>query len=159
MRMKKLTVVCLALLAVAMTIPLMAQSQADEIELTREMVQTERKAIVAENMQFSEAESRNFWPVYNEYVAEVRKVNDRRARLIVDYARAYENLTETQAEAFLKEAIEIDKAELKVKESFLPKFKKVLTSKRVARFYQIENKLDTIIDFGIASEIPLVHGK
>ena len=157
--MKRITVVCLTLLALAMTLPLMAQSQNDEIELTREMVQTERKAIVAANMVLSEAESRNFWPVYNDYVAEVRKVNDRRARLIVDYARTYENLTETQAEAFLKESIDIDKAELKVKESFLPKFKKVLTSKRVARFYQIENKLDTIIDFGIASEIPLVRGQ
>ncbi len=157
--MKKITVFCFALLATAMAMPLVAQSQSDEIELTREMVQTERKTIVAENMEFSEVESRSFWPVYNEYVAEVRKVNDRRARLIVDYARAYENLTDTQAEAFLKEAIDIDKAELNVKESFLPKFKEVLTSKRVARFYQIENKLDAIIDFGIASEIPLVHGK
>lgn len=157
--MKRITVVCLTLLALAMSMPLRAQSQNDEIELTREMVQTERKAIVAANMVLSEAESRNFWPVYNDYVAEVRKVNDRRARLIVNYARAYENLTETQAEAFLKESIDIDKAELKVKESFLPKFKEVLTSKRVARFYQIENKLDTIIDFGIASEIPLVRGQ
>lgn len=157
--MKRIAVICLTLLALTMTMPLMAQSQNDEIELTREMVQTERKAIVAANMVLSEAESRNFWPVYNDYVAEVRKVNDRRARLIVDYARTYENLTETQAEAFLKESIEIDKAELKVKESFLPKFRKVLTSKRVARFYQIENKLDTIIDFGIASEIPLVRGQ
>ena len=56
-------------------------------------------------------------------------------------------------------AINIDKAELQVKESFLPKFKEVLSSKMVARFYQIENKLDTIIDFGIATEIPLVRGK
>jgi hypothetical protein len=159
MKMKRITVACFALVALAMAMPLLAQSQADEIELTREMVQTERKAIVAENMQFTEAESKGFWPVYNEYVAEVRKVNDRRARLIVDYARAYENLTETQAEAFLKESINIDKAELKVKESYISKFKEVLTSKRVARFYQIENKLDTIIDFGIASEIPLVTGK
>jgi hypothetical protein len=149
----------LALLAITIGLPVLAQSQADEIELTREMVQTERKAIVAENMQFSEAESNGFWPVYNEYVAEVRKVNDRRAKLIVDFARAYENLTDTQAEAFLKESIDIDKAELKVKESFLPKFNKVLTSKKVARFYQIENKLDAIIEFGIASEIPLVVGK
>jgi hypothetical protein len=157
--MKRIKIVCLALLAFATTLPVVAQSQADEIELTREIVQTERKAIVAENMQFTEAESKSFWPVYNEYVAEVRKVNDRRAKLIVDYARAYQNLTDTQAEAFLKEAIELDKAELKVKESFLPKFNKVLTPKKVARFYQIENKLDAVVDLGITSEIPLVRSK
>jgi hypothetical protein len=108
-------------------------------------------------MQLTEGESRAFWPVYNEYVQELRKVNDRRVRLITDYATTYENLTEMQAKAFLKEAVEIEKAYAALKESWIPKFAEVLTPKMTARFFQIENKLDAIIEYELAAEIPLVR--
>jgi hypothetical protein len=147
----------LAFLVLIVSAPLFAQSQADEIELTREVIQTERKAIVAANMQLTEGESRGFWPVYNDYVQELRKVNDRRVNLITSYAAAYETLTDTQAKAFLKESMDIEKARMALRESWVPKFSEVLSAKMVARFFQIENKLDAIINFELAAEIPLVR--
>lgn len=155
--MRRFALVLAPLVLIAVSTPLIAQSETDEIEITRSVIQTERKAIVAANMQLNEAESRAFWPVYNEYVEKLRKINDRRVRLITDYANAYENLTETQAKAFLRERVSIDKARLELIEDYIGKFEDVLASKRVARFFQIENKIDAIVEYSLAEEIPLVR--
>jgi hypothetical protein len=154
--MKKMV---LMIIVLAVSAPLFAQSEADVMEMTREVVRAERKALVAANMELNEAESQRFWPVYNEYQNEVRKIGDRRLKLLQSYAYAYENLTDTQAEAFLKESMEIQKAKLELQESFVPKFREVLSPKTVARFYQIDHKLDAIIEYDLAAEIPLVMGK
>jgi small-conductance mechanosensitive channel len=156
--MKKM-VLMFVVLAISAPLVAFAQSEADVMEMTREVVRAERKALVAENMQLNEAESQRFWPVYNEYQNEVRKIGDRRLKLLQSYAYAYENLTEMQAEAFLKESMEIQKAKLELQQSFIPKFKEVLSPKMVARFYQIDHKLDAIIEYDLAAEIPLVMGK
>ncbi len=100
-----------------------------------------------------------FWPVYNEYQDEIRKIADRRLELLQSYAYAYENLTETQAEAFLQESMDIQKAKLELQQTFVPKLRKVLSPKMVARFFQIDHKLDAIIEYDLVGEIPLVRGK
>jgi hypothetical protein len=155
--MRRFALVLAPLVLIAVSTPLIAQTETDEIEITRSVIKTERKAIVAANMQLNEAESRAFWPVYNDYVNELRKINDRNVRLITDYANTYENLTETQAKAFLREHINIDKARLELIEDYIDKFEDVLASKKVARFFQIENKIDAIIEYSLAEEIPLVR--
>ena len=154
--MKKMT---MAILVLAISAPLFAQSQTDVMEMTRDVIRTERKALVAANMQLNDAESNMFWPVYNEYQDETRKIADRRLKLLQSYAYAYENLTETQAEAFLQESMDIQKAKLELRQTFVPKFRKVLSPKMVARFFQIDSKLDVIIEYDLVGEIPLVRGK
>ena len=73
--MKKMIMVILVL---AISLPLFAQSDADVMEMTREVIRAERKALVAANMQLTDTESNMFWPVYNEYQDETRKIADRR---------------------------------------------------------------------------------
>jgi N12 class adenine-specific DNA methylase len=121
------------------------------------VVQTERKAVVAKNMELSEAESEAFWPVYNEYEQAMRKVNDKRIELIRKLAAEYQTLTDEQAEALLRESFDFQNERVKVRRNFRKKFGKVLAGKRVARFYQIDSKIDAIIDFDIARTIPLVR--
>ena len=155
--MKTITLAFASILILMVCAPLFAQSQTDEIELTRDVIQAERKAIVAANMELSESESKLFWPVYNEYVAALRKINDRNVKLITSFAAAYENLTDSQATAFLNESMDIDMEYVKLKQTWVPKFGKVMSPKMVARFFQTENKLDAIIDYELAAEIPLVR--
>jgi len=131
----------------------------DAMQLTRQMIQTERQTIVAANMDMTEPESQAFWPLYRDYRGEMAKVGDRSAALITDYAKSYETMTDLQAEAMLKELQEIAKKQLSVREDYMKKFKKVLPPKKLARFYQIENKLDAIVGYELASEIPLVKTK
>jgi len=149
----------MAMLILAISAPMFAQSQTDVMEMTRDVIRTERKALVAANMQLTDAESKMFWPVYNEYQDEIRKIADRRLELLQSYAYAYENLTETQAEAFLQESMDIQKAKLELQQTFVPKLRKVLSPKMVARFFQIDRKLDAIIEYDLVGEIPLVRGK
>ena len=104
--------------------PSLAQSVNDDVELIRSVVQTERKAVVAKNMQLTEAESEAFWPVYNEYEQSMRKVNDKRVEVLRRLAAEYETLTDEQAEALLKESFDFQQERVKVRRSFMKKFAK-----------------------------------
>ncbi len=142
---------------VATAAPSFAQSATDEIELIRVIIEAERKVVVATNMNLSDAESEAFWPVYNQFEAAVRAVNDKRVKVLTQLARDFETLTDEQAVDLLEEHFKFQQERVKVRKSYMKKFKKVLSGKQLARFYQIDGKIDTIIDFDIARAVPLVN--
>jgi len=131
----------------------------EDLNLTREVIQVKRKAIVALNMALTDYESKEFWPVYDEYWAEMKKIGDRDVALISDFAKhyVYESLTNQKAEEMLKEFLSIQQDALKLKRKYAKKFKKVLPEKKVLRYFQIENKLDLIIDTELSAQIPLAR--
>lgn len=153
---KALWVVCLALALKLVATVAPAQEINDDIELTRTIIQTQRQAIVTAAMQLTAEESQTFWPLYHEYRESMRKVDDRSVSLISGYADNIETMTDEIAQAMLKELISIRQAELDVTRKYLKRFQKILPANKVARFFQLENKLDSVIDFELASEIPLV---
>ena len=112
--------------------------------------------IIAANVDLTEAESQGFWPIYNDYQNGIRKNNDRILALIEDFAANYEVMTDAKAKSLLEEAIAIETDELAWKNSYLPKFGKVLPAKKLVQYYQVENKLKAIIDYDLAGAIPLV---
>jgi hypothetical protein len=131
----------------------------EEIELMREISQIGREIIVEKNMQLSTEESQKFWPVYEDYMGAMAKVNDRRVKLITDYADRYvsESLSDKEALRLLSEFLSMEKARLKVKRQYVPRFKKILPPKKVVRFFQVDNKLDSLVNIELAAEIPLVQ--
>jgi hypothetical protein len=131
----------------------------EDLNLTREVIQVKRKAIVALNMGLTDYESKEFWPVYDEYWAEMKKIGDRDVALISNFAKnyVYESLTNQKADEMLKEWLSMKNDELKLKRKYAKKFKKVLPEKKVLRYFQIENKLDVIIDTELAAQIPLAR--
>jgi hypothetical protein len=133
-----------------------AQSTSDVVEVSRDDIQTGRKEILSNTMEFTEAEGASFWPVYNTYRAEIRKVDDRLVKLITDYASAGASLTDEQAKTMVKEFLSVRQAKDKIAAGYVDKFMKVLPPKKVARFYQVENRMDLILQAAAASEIPLV---
>lgn len=133
-----------------------AQTQADEEELVKSALQTGKKAIIVDNMGFTEDESRAFWPVYNEFQQAKQKLNERTIKAVKDYMDNYETITNEKAEALLREYLAIEKERTDLKSAFLPKFIKVLPARKVLRYYQIENKLETIVKYELVKEVPLV---
>jgi len=129
----------------------------NEIALTRAEIQTERQAIVAENLPLTEEQAKAFWPLYRSYRGELASLGDRAVTMIEGYANKYETMSDADAQAMIDEYFAIQKDELKVKTSWLPKFAKVLPATKIARFVQIENRLDAIIRIELATEIPLVE--
>ena len=133
-----------------------AQDQpANNMELVKEKIRTDKKLFIAENMQLTEERAKAFWPVYDSYQAELEKIYDRDLKLIENYAENYETMTDEMAKALLEEWWSIDEDRLKLRKSYLPKFRKVLPEIKVARYYQLENKIDAIVDYTLAAQIPL----
>jgi hypothetical protein len=137
--------------------PGFADDTASTIEVARSMAETERKAIVAGNMSLTEEEAERFWPVYNEYREKMRKVGDMRVEVIRDLAAEFETLDDERAEQLLRETLDFQADRVKLRKSFIKKFNAAIPARKTVRFFQIDNKLDTIIDFKLASEIPLVN--
>ncbi len=129
----------------------------DEVEVGRAVAQAERKMVVAKNMELSEEESSAFWPVYNDFHEALRKVNDRRVALIQQFAKDYETLSDEAAEQLVADYFDIQQERLKIRKSWVKRFNKVLPPRKVARYVQVENKLDAIVNFELARSIPLVQ--
>jgi hypothetical protein len=130
---------------------------AGEIETARSMAQTERKAIVARNMTLTSAESEHFWPLYNRYRYEMSVLQDQQVTIITDFAAHYENLDDAEARRILDRwfAYESDLGKLRAR--YMKRFAKVLPGTKLARYFQIENRLDAMSNLTTASRIPLVH--
>ena len=129
----------------------------NEIALTRWGIQARRQAIVTSAMDLTEAESQAFWPLYRDYRTDMAKVDDRLVNLIVVYASNYDSLTDDMASTLLTDYLDVEKARLDVKSQYVPRFQSVLPTRKVARFFQIDNKLDKRIQAELAADIPLTR--
>lgn len=135
-------------------VALLAQTD-DQMQLTREAAKANKKLIVSDNMNLTEQEAKSFWPVYDEYQKSLGALYERTGKTIKSYADNYDSLTDEKAKSLVDEILTIQEDKLKLQRSYLPKFDKVLPTKKVARYYQIENKLDAIVRFDLARGIPL----
>ena len=129
----------------------------EEIRLTRVAIQLERQSLVTQAMDLTPEEMETFWPLYREYRLEAVKIGDRIVGLIERYAANYYDLTDAMASKLLTDLVKIEQARANLKAKYLPKFKKVLPAKKVARFYQVENKMDIAILSEVTEQIPLAR--
>jgi len=137
--------------------PGMAQEKpADTMEIVLEKIRADKKLLVAENLQLTEAEAKGFWPVYGRYQDELFLLRGRTAKLITDYAAAHDQMSNDTAKKLLDEYMTIEALGLKLRQAYLPKFRAVLPEVKVVRYYQIENKIHAVLVYEIASRIPLV---
>ena len=136
-----------------------AQAQASldqDIQLLREDVQSGKKQVVAANMNLTDAEATKFWPIYDQYSAEVAKIGDTRVALIKEYAKNYGTITDAQANDFMKRAAAIDQQFTALRLKYVPTFEKVISAKKTALWYQIDRRLDLLVNLQLAANIPVV---
>jgi len=150
-KMKRLLFVMVFVLATTV-----GYAQDAYIELLRSDVKTKKVAIITEAMQFTNEEAKAFWPVYREYEFELTKIGDGRLELIKDYAQNYETMTDEKAKELVDRALKLEGKRTKLKKKYFKKFDKVLSSKTAAKFFQLENQINLLIDLQIASELPLI---
>ena len=129
----------------------------DEIALTRAAIQTRRQAIVPSAMDLTAPESQAFWPLYRDYRTDMAKVDDRLVNLIIVYAGNYNSLSDDMAAKLMNDYLDVERARLDIKTQYVPRFLGVLPATKVARFYQVDNKLDKKIQAELAAEIPLTR--
>ncbi|UCF65410.1 MAG: hypothetical protein JSW33_06155 [bacterium] len=132
-------------------------AQDDFIELLRQDLKTQKVAVITETMNFTEAESNAFWPVYREYDFEATKLADERLAIIKDYAQNFENMTDVKAKELIDRSMKNQENRLKLRKKYFKEFLKVLPGIKAARFAQVENQIGLLLDLQIAAELPLVE--
>jgi len=126
----------------------------------RTMLQAGREDIIREDLRMNDEESAEFWPVYEAYRAEIMVLSDRRSIMIADFLKTYRDgaLTNDYAVTLIDDYFDIKSDLLAVQKKFIRQFRNVLPALKVARFYQLENKMDAEVDAQLALFIPLVEG-
>ena len=133
-----------------------AQSSDDYIELAREILKTEKKAAIAGELDLTNAEITPFWELYNEFNNKLSQVQNKRVALIKEFAQNYESLAGEQADEIMKGYFSYQQELLKLKKSYYGRFKKILPKEKAVRYFQLENKIQAIVDAELAAQIPLI---
>jgi len=146
-----------AVIAALVATPALAQDQpADNMQIVREKIRADKKLVVAEAMGMTESEAKAFWPVYEAYQRDLAKINDRTIKLIEDYAENYGAMSDQAAKQLMDEYMAIETERLKIRQSYLLRFRQVLPEMKVVRYYQLENKIQAVVNYELAANIPLV---
>jgi hypothetical protein len=160
MKVSRTTIMVSALtLILALTaIPAISQDKpADTMQIVREKIRVDKKVFVAVNLELTDSQGEAFWPIYDNYQKELDSLTDRFIKLIEDFARNYETMSDEVAMKLLDEYLAIEGEHQRLRQSYLPKFREALPEKKVVRYYQLENKIDAVVDYELAAKIPLVE--
>ncbi len=128
-----------------------------DIDLLRKDIRSHKKQIIAANLQLSDAEAVKFWPLYDQYTAELVKINDAKYAVIKEYAINYDTLTDDKALTLTRQLLDVDQQVAQLRIKYVPLVNKVISGKKTALFFQMDRRLLMLIDLQLASEIPMVQ--
>jgi len=126
------------------------------IQLMREDIRSKRRKIIASNLPLTDAEAAKFWPVYDRYITEIRKINDERYALLKEYATNYDNMTDDQADDFIERWLAFDSDDNQLRLRYIPEFQKVISHKKTAVFLQVDRRVGMMLNLQLAGQVPLV---
>ncbi len=128
-----------------------------DIEMLRANIRQQRKEIMAQNMTLTPDEATKFWPLFDQYRKEAIKPNDERWAVIKAYADNYDTMTDAQAQDYMKRANAVDEQLLALRMKYVPIFEKVISAKKTALCYQIDRRIDLLINLQLSAVIPMVN--
>lgn len=124
------------------------------VELARKDIMLQKATIVAENLPLTEAEAAEFWPIHREYEAELSKLNDRKLELVLKFISQEGQMTDEQARVLAKDVFSMEEQRTALKRKYFSKFQKAVPATKAARFFQIENQLNMVLDLRLAAALP-----
>jgi len=127
-----------------------------DIEMLRKDLRAKRKEITAQNMTLTADEATKFWPIFDQYRQEAIKPNDERWALIKDYATDYNTMTDAQAQDYIKRSTAVEQQLIALRMKYVPAFEKVISPKKTALWYQIDRRIDLLINLQLSAQIPMV---
>jgi hypothetical protein len=133
-----------------------SQSATDhDVELLRKDLRSQKKQIIAANMDLTDAEAEKFWPVYDRYAAELARIYDTKIALVEEYLDNYNTMSGDDAEVYLRRRAAVEEDVMQLRLKYVPEFRKVLSGRQAALFFQIEWRLDLLINLQLA-QTPLI---
>jgi len=133
-----------------------APSVDEQIAMLRTDLRSTRKQVVAANMKLSDTEAEKFWPTYDQYVADLVEINNAKYALMKEYMQSG-NMTEEQADTLSKRWLAVDESVVQLRIKYIPIFRKALSAKGTAMFFQIDRRVQMMIDLQLASSLPLIE--
>jgi hypothetical protein len=127
-----------------------------DIEMLRSDLRAKRKQITAENLPLTSDEATKFWPVYEDYRQEAKKAADKRWALLKEYAANYNSMTDAQAADYMNRSTAMEQEFISLRMKYVPLFEKVISPKKTALWYQIDRRIDLLINLQLSSAIPMV---
>lgn len=169
---KRLAAMCVIILVAGVMLPACAQEDkegADKesadrqtnlrayTELLRADVKEKRVAIITQIMRFNDQEAAVFWPIFREYDLALSKIGDERVRLMEDYVKNYDNVTNDKAKELMSTAFALEEKRAELKEKYFERLSKALSARTAARFFQIENQIQHVVDLQVSASLPALQ--
>jgi len=127
------------------------------MDLLRKDLRSKRKQLIAANLKLNDLEAAKFWPVYDQYIAELITINDRKFGLIQEYADNWGKLTNEQSLLFIRQWLDMDIAIAQLRQKYVPIVAKVLDGKKTATFFQLDRRIAMMLELQVSSQMPLVQ--
>ena len=135
-----------------------AKSSIDQdIKLLREDIRSQKKQLIAANLKLTADQATKFWPLYDQYTAELSKIGDQKTALIREYVDQWGTMTDEQAASLAKRSLALDEQIAQLRLKYMPVFSQVVPGQVVATFFQLDRRFQALLDLQLASQIPLVQ--
>ena len=131
----------------------------NDIALLRKDLRAMKMQVIGENMSLSDAEGQKFWPVYNHYVKDLSEVNNQKYALLKQYAEMWATMSDEDALIYVRHWLEADGEAQALRLKYVPVVSQVLPGRKAATFFQLDRRLNMIIDLQLFSQVPLAHVK
>lgn len=124
------------------------------IALVRANMQVDRTTLITAGMNFNDKDGAAFWPIYRQYQYERSRLDDRRSAVIKEYTQKFPNLTDAEAKAMAEEMLDCESRLAELKKKYYKKFNKVLPALTVTKFFQLEYRVDLMMDMQVEASLP-----
>ncbi len=131
----------------------------DDIVLLRKDLRAMKMQVIGQNMSLSEEEGQKFWPIYNHYVKDLQEVNNQKYALLKQYAEMWATMSDQDAMIYVRHWLEVDTQVQELRLKYVPTVSQVLPGRKAATFFQLDRRLNMIIDLQLFGQIPLAHVK
>jgi hypothetical protein len=131
----------------------------EDIALLRQDLRAKKMQVIGQNMSLSDTEAEKFWPIYNHYVKDLQEVNDQKYALLKQYAEMWSTMSDQDALIYVRNWLEVDGQAQALRLKYVPVVSQVLPGKKAATFFQLDRRLNMIVDLQLFSQIPLAHVK
>jgi len=128
-----------------------------DIDLLRKDLRAKRKQLITANLKLNEIEAGKFWPVYDQYIAELITINDRKFGLIQEYADNWGRLTNEESLLFTRNWLDMDIAIAQLRQKYVPIVAKVLDGRKTTTFLQLDRRIAMMLELQVSSQMPLVQ--
>ena len=130
-----------------------------ELDMLRKDIRSQKKQLMAQNLRLTDAQATKFWPVYDQYTAELVKINNKKYATIQQFADRFGTLTDDEAMSLIQQWLSVDSQVAQLRSKYLPIVAQAIGGKQAATWAQLDRRLQMMIDLQLGARVPLVQSQ